>query len=549
MLFHHQQTTAQSASTSDNEALLLDSSSNERHYNYGSTTTVTGQQRQQDDSSSSSSNSKSFGSAPWIVALIVAYTAERCTFKVLVDRSGPFRLFTSEAVIGTSTLFLGIQMLFALCRRSNSSRSSTNKHFSSIFQLPPVDLGLIVLLDSLQILLAFIGGSYVLPVLSVTLTQFTIPLVLFFTQLTHKHGSCNILHSYSRSCSSESEVDETDSDNNATAHAKEDSEQDIPNSSSNLAINASSTNEGNRNTTCETIAETETETADASTSSCGGYTVQHIFGAIIIFIAVILGLTPSTLYILNSPLVEKQQGSLNIYMVQRAWNTVLYASSFIPAAISQFLKEHLLTTYRQPVDMNELNITLSVLKFFAIGILSPFFYPLQGFKNNGATPLYSSRDMSANFQDAFLCTLGFLSDDMAENKYAEPASCGIFTWMLISCHVLSFMLLTLSVQKIVLICSSSSSNNGEQQHQFLVYQALITGLVVSSCVMWLYTIFDNQVVEHGVGLAGHHVIDILHASSFLLVVFGLELYHRNPIQDLTFETAYPEVEQFTPEEE
>jgi hypothetical protein len=535
------------SSTNDTSASLLYntiSSGESRINTYGSISHVAYPRHhaEQDGFSPANTGSQDYRLVTWILVLIVSYATERCTFKIMVDRYGPFRLFAAEAVIGTYTLLLGLQILFALRQqRTDSSRMTSSIGFSSIFQLPPVDLGLIVLLDSLQILLVYICGSHVLPVLTVTLTQLTIPLVLFFTQLVHKHGACNFLHVYNLTSSSESGGSSSAHDAAANSSATEIDDQ--------ASIIRNTVDDAHNNYN----APLNNGVSVLSTTSCGGYTPQHVVGAAIIFFALILGVTPSILCIENlfSSAESQKQGNITSLMIQRGWNTILYTLSFIPASISQLLKESMLTTYRQPVDTVQLNFTLSAFKLFALGVLAPFFYPLQGLRS-GVASSYRSRDMSSNFQNALLCTLGLLSEEVSQHGYAEPASCGIFSWLWIVGHVSSTMALTLSIQQVVMLCNSSisTSASGEQlqQQQVIVYQSLIGGLVLASMFLWFYTLWFNE-VEEPWRIGQFNIVNTLHVTSFLLVVLGLELYHRNIIPGLTFETDYPEVEYYGAEEE
>jgi hypothetical protein len=107
--------------------------------------------------------------------------------------------------------------------------------------------------------------------------------------------------------------------------------------------------------------------------------------------------------------------------------------------------------------------------------------------------------MSSNFQNAFLCTVGLLSYEISQNGYAEPASCGMFSWLWIVGHVSSTIVLTLSIQQVVRICSSSSTTTGRgeelEQQQVIVYQSLIGGLILASMLLWFYTLWAKEMEE------------------------------------------------------
>lgn len=69
----------------------------------------------------------------WFFVLAISYALERSTFKFLVDRSGPFRLFAVEMVTFTHALMTGLGMLISALSRKNFSIQALG--------IPIVDVG------------------------------------------------------------------------------------------------------------------------------------------------------------------------------------------------------------------------------------------------------------------------------------------------------------------------------------------------------------------------------------------------------------------------
>lgn len=140
----------------------------------------------------------------WFFILAASYASERSAFKLLVDRTGPFRLFTVEVITFSHALIVGLGMLISAIARRNFSMKPLG--------IPIVDIGrklffcglcstvdcvqqvhlylltissVMALLDTIHILLVFLTGLNVPPTLTVILVQFTLPLTALLTQFVH----------------------------------------------------------------------------------------------------------------------------------------------------------------------------------------------------------------------------------------------------------------------------------------------------------------------------------------------------------------------------
>ena len=118
----------------------------------------------------------------WFMVLSISYASERSTFKVMVDRVGPFRLFSAEIILGLHVLFSCICMLFWNLLFRKTDKDSVVFGASSSYGdgfglgLPLADVGLMAVLDTVYLLVGVISGAHVPPVLTVILVQTVIPL-------------------------------------------------------------------------------------------------------------------------------------------------------------------------------------------------------------------------------------------------------------------------------------------------------------------------------------------------------------------------------------
>ena len=111
----------------------------------------------------------------WFVVLSVSYASERSTFKIMVDRVGPFRLFSAEVILGMHVLFSSFAMIFwNIFWNKDEKGSSYGSGFG--LGLPLADVGLMAILDTVYLLVGVISGAHVPPVLTVILVQAVIPL-------------------------------------------------------------------------------------------------------------------------------------------------------------------------------------------------------------------------------------------------------------------------------------------------------------------------------------------------------------------------------------
>lgn len=388
----------------------------------------------------------------WFIVFITFYAIERFSFKVLVDRMGPFRMVVAaELVLGVhGALGGGWALLRYLCKKKKSRKPG--------FMIPLADIGLMAVLDTVQLLLVVISSSHVAPTLTGIIVHVTIPFTTSIRALFHPM------------------------ENKAT-------NQD-------------------------------------------GQETQKLFGVSLIFLSSILAVSPAILTLIYPAYFSKKDIMAN----RAAWNTLLFFFSFIPGAISQVYKEKTLATYAQPVDPDFLNVLLSIFSFAFSFIVSPIFYPLQGFVNTPSTPesgseikveswihMYPTRGISDNFSDGLHCFLGTLSDETQLRGYPEEAHCD-FGHVLVLLYVASTMIIGYSIGK---ICSAGAMK--------ILHRGISTGIIVSVLLLFFYQVFVDD-IDYGIFPTFYH------CTCAGVLVIGSEIFHKVTLDTPSFETVYPVIE-------
>jgi len=403
----------------------------------------------------------------WFSVLATAYATERASFKLLVDRAGPFRLFSAEVIAIVHCSVVGVGII---------GRSLQRKHF----ELKPlgvslIDVGLISILDTLHLLLVVITGAYVAPTLTVILVQATMPLMAFFSQFVHPRAACN-----SMCIHTQEEAFSTD------------------------RFEMGFSRNWNLGTPCK---------------GRDGVSMSHMCGAIIMLFAVGLGLIP-TFVSLHEPNMYFCQ---DIIPVRRAYNTILFVLSCIPAAASQLYKEHTLLRYKQPIDTSYLNLVLSLLQCTIVVVLSPLVYVLQGLgAGTEWVHLYRSMNVNLNFLDGMKCFLGLLNPSEAELAYPEEAQCQ-WSLLIVLAHVMSIVIVNVAVDKIVHAGATK-----------VMYRGTSGGIILGVFTMYVYEYCD-PFLNYG------SIINTLHLTCTFLLILGSEAYHQVSLNEATFETTYPEL--------
>lgn len=258
---------------------------------------------------------------------------------------------------------------------------------------------------------------------------------------------------------------------------------------------------------------------------------QIIFGSTLILISSLLALAPAILALIYPAYFS----STNVMANRSAWNTMVFTTSCIPAAISQIYKEQTLASFAQPVDSTLLNMLLSLFSSVFIFFISPLVYSLQGLADTPSTPedgsqlkvaswinQYPSKEISHNFSDALQCFTGRLSDEVQIRGYPEEAHCD-FAFGFVILYVLSVITINHAVDK---ICNAGAMK--------IMHRGISAGIIMSVVLMVYYQIFVDD-VAYGV------IPNTYHTLCAVVLVVGSEVFHHVSLEKPSFETQYPQV--------
>jgi CRT-like, chloroquine-resistance transporter-like len=508
----------------------------------------------------------------WFVVLAASYATERSTFKLLVDNVEPFRLisaqyvtlmhaillcigialerwYTSSTVLSASTsnhtsptlstsagsLAASPQQQQQQSQIYNTSRQQFNRrgrrqqhehniqdHQFAMWKLPLgipyVSVGVMALLDSISLLSLFLSGSHVPPLCTVILIQFTIPLTAFLTQFIHSDGRFHCVVKWiSQQCTSEdTDDDEEEGDennNNQHIDSNEGMNHPPPPPQSGAVQSPNQRADG--------VHQNDPQDTSTALPGYGGLAIEHVWGSVVLALAVLIALIPA-LYSLVNP---KYFAYADTIPIRTAVNTLVYVTSCIPAAASQLYKEHVFLQHRQPVNINYLNLLLSVLQVVIAIVVSPVLFTLQGLSStivDDWTTLYPSNQYRENYIDSLRCLFNVLSDDDQLAKYAEDAQCD-YAFLLVLLQAFSTITVGVAVDKIV--------NAGATK---VMYRGISAGIIGAAICMKLY---DSTISEYNYG----PIITTVNFVCLVLLILGSEIYHRVSLQESTYETIYPEI--------
>jgi len=323
----------------------------------------------------------------WFLLLSFSYASERSTFKLIVDRVGPFRLFSAELIVGAHAILLGLVLVGGVVWKkelhewSGGGGGSGNRYRGGVMEsggglgVPLADVGLMAVLDTVYLLLGVISGAHVPPVLTVILVQTTIPLTACFTQCVHPDGRCVRPDPESNDQSSPAG---NSASHNRTNIANTNNDANSPAASSAARSNIRILSDANDLPSISDYPEISTipnlpPQPPPPVKGWGGLSRYHIIGTGLLTLAILIGLMPAVLSLDQIVITKK-----DAIPIRTAYNTIVFCLAAIPAAMSQLYKEHTLTRIRQPIDRNQLNMVLSIFQLLFAIVVSPLAYGSQG---------------------------------------------------------------------------------------------------------------------------------------------------------------------------
>eukprot|EP00979_Chaetoceros_neogracilis_P006266 scaffold1264_cov263-Chaetoceros_neogracile.AAC.4 len=417
----------------------------------------------------------------WILVLATFYALERTSFKIMTDRMGPFRMVIGvEVVLAMHAIIGGTLTFFRWVCRNKAKRAN-----AGLGMLPLADVGLMAVLDTIQLLLVVISGSHVAPILTAILVHVTIPIT---TCINHIIGPKGCLHDVFLSADEEKR---------------------------------------------HNLEEVEHTRGSVDSDRQRLQSSQMNFGATLIMVSSILALAPAVLTLIYPNIMSYR----DVMGGRSAWNTLLFIVSFIPGSISQAYKERTLETYAQPVDQDILNAILSLFSAVFAFLVSPIFYPLQGFADLPSSSdlqiqnwiqQYPSKDVSRNFGHGLQCFIGTLDNDVQVRGYPEQAHCD-FAYGFVLLHVFSIFAIGSAVGK---ICNAGAFK--------IMHRGISAGIILSVVALFFYQVFVDN-VEYG------FLPIVFHITCAFVLVIGSEVYHRVTLESPSFETRYLPVTQYEDE--
>lgn len=326
----------------------------------------------------------------WFLVLAAFYALERCSFKIMADRMGPFRMVVGgEIVVVTHAFITGTWMLLRwVCGKSKRTTA----------MLPLADIGLMAILDSVQLLLCAISASHVAPILTAILVHVTIPFNTLINKFTRpKLGT--------------------------------------PSSSS--------------------------AAQDASAAESGTQTSQLVFGASLIMLSSILALAPAVLTLcvptmFSSTDLMADRTAMNTILFVISYIPGAISQSYKEHTLASYAQPV------DPDLLNCLLSIFSAFFAFVVspifyplqGLADMPSAPGDGTDRQVQNWIhqYPSSSVSMNFKEGLQCVAGTLSDEKQIRGYPEAAHCD-FAYGFVLLHVFSIIVISHAVGK---ICSAGA---------------------------------------------------------------------------------------------